>query len=130
MWVRHQVRNSTLEVGVNLEKVLGISLPVKAKHVDMIEVGGTVRGQRKNIKEHVENQARGDQLRKRLLVEEAKEGTKERTSTKHLWRSRGDVIRRANKTQDGLCSRSSPTCLLPPSPQLFPLLRTGLLAIP
>lgn len=55
MWVRQQVKNSTLEVGINLEEVLVISHIAEAKEVDVIEKGGMVRRQRRKIKEHVEN---------------------------------------------------------------------------
>lgn len=54
MWVRHQVKNSTLEVGINLEEVLVISHIAEAKEVDVIEKGGMVRRKRRKIKEHVE----------------------------------------------------------------------------
>ena len=55
MWIRHQVKNSTLELGINLEKVLVISHIAEAKEVDVIEKGGMVRRQRRKIKEHAEN---------------------------------------------------------------------------
>lgn len=57
-------------------------------------------------------QLQGHQLRTRFLEEEAEEETKERASTKHLWRPRGNASSRAHKVQDGLRSNSSLTCLL------------------